>query len=275
MDYRKPFVICQLEKIIGKEIKQIEISDILYSSCSYSIDIKGSIIGLSLYNCGISDISTFSSLTRLTSLNLHSNQITDISPLSTLTQLTELILFNNQINDFSPLVNLTKLKTLGLGETQINDLSPIVKLIMLNTLWLEYNQITNLAPLIPLVSAKQLKRLYLFGNNITHLPSEFLQFEIPVKYNSFQGEGIFLQGNPLVSPPIEIVKQGHDAVVSYFNQLKAKETLPPVPLHQCKLLIVGPGEVGKTTLMKKLKDPDFHVQPGLEPTTHGINIIHW
>jgi internalin A len=67
------------------------------------------------------------------------------------------------------------------------------------------------------------------------------------------------------------VKRGPDAVNVYFQQLKAAS----VRLLQCKPLIVGNGEVGKTTLMKKLKDPSFQVELGKEETTHGINISPW
>jgi len=80
-----------------------------------------------------------------------------------------------------------------------------------------------------------------------------------------------IDGNPLESPPLEIAKKGPKAILSYFKQLEKSH----VKLLQCKLLLVGPGEVGKTSLMKKLKNPKFKVKPGKEPTTHGINISPW
>ena len=43
-------------------------------------------------------------------------------------------------------------------------------------------------------------------------------------------------------------------------------------LFETKLLIVGKGNVGKTTLMKTLRNPKFDVEMGKEETTHGINI---
>ncbi|RPH24755.1 MAG: GTP-binding protein, partial [Bacteroidales bacterium] len=84
--------------------------------------------------------------------------------------------------------------------------------------------------------------------------------------------GLFLYGNPLESPPVEVVKRGPTAVRNYFKEIKEKET---VLLLHSKLLLVGSGAVGKTTLMKKLKDKKFKVKLGQEPTTHGINIIPW
>jgi internalin A len=68
-----------------------------------------------------------------------------------------------------------------------------------------------------------------------------------IKWES-RGEGIFLEGNPLEIPPVEIVEQGNEAIRNYFNELKKEKT---VRFLESKLLIVGNGEVGKTSLMKK------------------------
>ena len=43
-------------------------------------------------------------------------------------------------------------------------------------------------------------------------------------------------------------------------------------LYETKLIFVGRGEVGKTTLMKVLKNNKTKVTVGKEKTTHGINI---
>jgi len=214
-------------------------------------------------------------LTGLNTLYLEKNQISDLSPLSHLTELTTLRLSNNQITDIASLAYLTRLKVLFLECNQITDFSPIAHLSELIRLDLDKNLIFDLLPLISLLSNKNLKYIYLRSNKIIHLPEAILQASIPLKWDYDLREGIFLSDNPLESPPIEIVKQGHNAVVSYFNQLKTSGEISTVHLHQCKLLLVGSGEVGKTTLMKKLKDPSFKVQPGLEVTTHGINIIPW
>ena len=221
---------------------------------------------LYLENNHIADLTPLASLTRLTALYLQSNRITDLTPLSALTGLSELRLSSNQITDLTPLAALTGLTTLYLNNNQILNANDLKILIY------GRNKITDLTPLIPLVAAKNLKNLSLENNQIKHLPPQFLQLEIPIKWEKiFYENGIGLEGNPLETPPIEIIKKGHDAVVSYFKQLEASK----VQLLQCKLLIVGSGEVGKTTLMKKLKDPTFIVEKGKESTTHGINITPW
>ena len=85
-------------------------------------------------------------------------------------------------------------------------------------------------------------------------------------------KGINLYGNPLESPPIEIVKRGREAVVNYFRAMEAaKET---ISLYEAKLLIVGRGEVGKTCLMNKIMNPGFKVKQN-EETTEGVAIKKW
>jgi small GTP-binding protein len=180
-------------------------------------------------------------------LNLCGLTNVDISLLRDLTNLTHLVLNSNNIRDISPLSRLTNLMDLRLGNNKISDLSPLKQL-------------------------KKLKRLDLQDNKISQLPTELVQLGMEINwYYDYYGRGISLKGNPLEIPPVEIVKQGAFAVLNYFKEL-GKES---VQLLHSKLLIVGNGEVGKTTLMKKLQNNNFQVDVGKEETTHGINILRW
>jgi internalin A len=288
----KPKIIEELEKTLGKKFREVDILNIWLDN-SFSVDSQEVVIGLNLEDSGIADLSPFASLNALKVLNLESNQITDLSPLASLKTLTYLCLNKNQITDLSPLaslisltqlflddnlatdlsplVSLTAIISLGLSNNQITDLSPLASLKSLERLWLNENQVSDLSPLLHLLSAKKIRRCTLRNNKITHLPPEIINSGLPIKWEYDLSRGLFLTGNPLESPPIEIVKRGPDAVIAYFQQLKAAS----VCLLQCKLLIVGNGEVGKTTLMKKLKDPSFQVELGKEETTHGIHISPW
>ncbi len=230
------------------------------------------LIQLNRLNMGknqISDISPLRALTKLPRLDLRSNQVSDISPIQTLTQLTELLLSNNKISDISPLRALTKLPRLDLHSNQVSDISPIQTLTQLTELLLSNNKIRDISPLRTLT---HLDKLDLCKNEITHLPRDIALGKMDIYWeNSYNYKGLNLYGNPLESPPVEIVMQGPSAVRNYFEQL-AKESLL---LLESKLLIVGGGEVGKTTLMRKLLDNVFVVVPGQEPTTHGIKIKPW
>lgn len=76
-------------------------------------------------------------------------------------------------------------------------------------------------------------------------------------------------GNSYEMPPLEIVTKGKDAVNDYFQSLKEGEDLP---LNEVKVLILGEGGVGKTSLVKCLLDEKFNEN---EEETPGININLW
>jgi small GTP-binding protein len=74
-----------------------------------------------------------------------------------------------------------------------------------------------------------------------------------------------LDGNPLESPPPEVVEQGTEAILAYLRgQLKEEKRQ-----WVSKLLVVGEGGVGKTSLLRSLRGEGF--VEGLE-TTHGIGV---
>ena len=216
----------------------------------------------------ITDISPLQFLTQLKKLRLSSNQITDIFSLQSLTQLENLTLGTNQIENISPLQALTKLMSLRIAKNKIVDISPLSRLTRLTRLWLDDNEIIDI---FPLTAKTNWNILNLRNNRIIKLPSSFASGKIKINWKDDSSAGITLYNNPLEVPPVEIVKQGTPAVRHYFEQLDKGSTL----LLESKLIIVGQGEVGKTTLMRKLLNNDFLVVPNQEPTTHGIKIEPW
>jgi small GTP-binding protein len=78
--------------------------------------------------------------------------------------------------------------------------------------------------------------------------------------------GIYLLSTiDLEDPPLEIVAKGRYAVLNYFYELEGGD----LPLSEVKVLLVGNGSAGKTSLVKRVFGENFN--PG-EPQTHGINI---
>jgi hypothetical protein len=103
----------------------------------------------------------------------------------------------------------------------------------------------------------QLQTLSLEGNRLTDLPPSFLKLQLL--------RGLELKGNPL-NPELEAAsKQGLEAIKRY---LRAKADAHVV-LNEAKLILVGEGEVGKSSLLAALRG-----DPWIEgrPTTHGIEI---
>jgi small GTP-binding protein len=268
----KPEAIKRLEKKIGKTLKQRPIGKIMPSGENgYALADDGRLTGLNVYNAKLPDISFLEDevFRHLTHLQLGSNQLSDVRGLERLTGLTHLYLNNNQLSDVRGLERLTGLKKLHLYNNQLSDVRGLERLTGLEILYVDKNQIEDIAPLL---NFENLKKLDLSNNRISRLPAGILDLNLSIEWEyDLSKNGIFLADNPLESPPAEVVKQGTDAVRNYFEAIQ-KET---VRLLETKLLIVGNGEVGKTTLMRKLKDNDFKVVEGKEPTTHGINIVPW
>ncbi|MEM9090333.1 MAG: COR domain-containing protein [Cyanobacteria bacterium P01_F01_bin.53] len=79
---------------------------------------------------------------------------------------------------------------------------------------------------------------------------------------------INLYDSPIEEPPIEIVRKGNTAILNYYAQLDAQGQ---DQLYEAKMLIVGGGEAGKTTLAHKIADPNCPL-PHVEDRTRGISI---
>jgi small GTP-binding protein len=79
-----------------------------------------------------------------------------------------------------------------------------------------------------------------------------------------------LDENPIAEPPLEVVKEGIEAIRQYFKQI---ETEGIDYLYEAKLLIVGEGGAGKTTLANKIINPNYKLCE--EDSTKGIEVLHW
>ncbi|MEM6632805.1 MAG: COR domain-containing protein [Bacteroidota bacterium] len=82
---------------------------------------------------------------------------------------------------------------------------------------------------------------------------------------------IDVENNPLEFPAEEITKQGNEAVLRFLKEIEAQGE---GKLYEVKLLIVGEGGTGKTTLWNKLQDINHPVPlpESEQPVTVGISI---
>jgi len=227
------------------------------------------VVTLYLGSNKIGDIAPLKELTQIIDLQLHDNQISNIAPIKALSQITILYLGANKIDDISPLKELTHIFDLQLHNNQINDITPLKKLSQITSLQLHNNQINTIAPLKKLT---QLSVLDLHKNKIEILPIWITEFEGEINWSvKHISSGTNLYGNPLQTPPPEIVKQGKAAITNYFAQLdKQKENY----LFEAKMLIVGEPGAGKTSLAWKIEDEDCEL-PKKEDTTKGINVLQY
>ncbi len=242
---------------------------------------------LYLSNNQITEIPEYlSNLTNLTRLVLSNNQITEIpESLSNLTNLTGLSLSNNQITEIpESLSNLTNLATLNFNNNQITEIpESLSNLTSLTLLYLFYNQITEIPE--SLSSLTSLTSLNLNNNQISVIPESLSNLtslkelnlnnnqitQIPDSLNNLTSlTSLDLRDNSLPIP-VEILNKDQNpaAILSYWQKLKQGERKP---LNEAKVILVGRGDVGKTSLVKRLIDNEFNAN---EPKTEGINIREW
>ncbi|MEG3938070.1 COR domain-containing protein [Microcoleus sp. S36b_A3] len=231
-------------------------------------------------------------LSNLIVLNLSDNQITAIpEDLGQLSNLRPLFLGNNQITSIpEALGQLSNLTVLDLCHNQITSIPEALgQLSNLTQLFLHNNQITSIPE--DLGQLSNLTQLFLHNNQITSIPKALGQLSnltrlflgnnqietIPECLETLpQLETLDLRCNPLPISP-EVLGPANQteppgtpaAVFNYLRQLRSSEVLP---LNEAKVLLVGQGSVGKTSLINRLIHNQYNCN---EPQTDGLNITNW
>ena len=196
---------------------------------------------LDLSGKGLTKIpEAIANLTNLTQLDLYNNKITEIpEAIAKLTNLTQLHLGFNQITEIpEAIAKLTNLTQLDLTGNQINEIpEAIAKLTNLTELDLSYNKITEIP--VAITKLTNLTQLDLSYNKITEVPLEILNTNDPKE------------------------------IFNYLRQIRTSKTRP---LHEAKLLLIGQGSVGKTSLIERLVRDKYNNN---QPQTDGLNVETW
>nr|MBP8240311.1 hypothetical protein [Saprospiraceae bacterium] len=144
------------------------------------------------------------------------------------------------------------------------------------------NELWNI--LVTHLDLSRLEMLNLRGNALTQFPlagktmrnlryldlseNEIIEFTLPEGMQAL--EHLFLYGNKyLISPPAEIMRQGRFALRNYFNELAEQGS---EIVYEAKMLILGDAGAGKTTLARKIEDPDALPPDAVKDSTPGIMV---
>jgi len=269
----------------------------------------GRLQALQVLNLGENQLSQLppeiGQLQALQSLFLRTNQLSHLPiEIGQLQALQSLILWENQLSQLFPEIwNLPFLQTLNLGKNQLSHLHPeIGQLQALQTLFLEKNQLNYLPTEIGRL--KSLKTLNLRENHLCNLPLEIGQLQALQRLDlsdnpldnseeSFkslknlrildlrntssplpttlarlkkQSDGIYIPQN---SPnlPEELLEHSSWGIYDYLTAGKGQL----LPLNEAKLLLLGDGTVGKSSLVHYL----LHNKFAKKTKTEGIDRLQW
>ena len=203
-------------------------------------------------------------LKKITYLGVFSNKLESLPTwIGSLTTLNELKLDSNKLKSLpSTIGNLKNLRRLLVNDNSIKELPLVIsKLTQLEELWCNGCGLTTIPDLFSKLI--NIKKLYFRDNQITDLPPSLTQLE--------HLEELDLDDNPLNPALQSAYKSGLPALKAYLRSLETNAA----PLYEAKLVLVGEGNVGKTTLLKALKGRKEEAPQKNEPTTHGVEIdIH-
>jgi internalin A len=166
------------------------------------------------------------------------------------------------------IAHLTYLEGLYLDNNLLTELPEFVgRLTLLKALSVSNNRLTELPESIGHLTL--LKELYLDGNRLTKLPESLL--------NLTQLELLELHGNKALGIPAEVLGSDWDSddewtspreILEYYFRTRSGEKRP---LNEAKLILVGRGAVGKTSIVNRLVHRTFKD----EKKTEGIKITDW
>ncbi|WP_440944820.1 COR domain-containing protein [Methanosarcina sp. T3] len=220
-------------------------------------------------------------LKNLSLLDISGNQLNSLpSEILGLKSLTVLNIAGNQLSSLPPeIFELKNLTQLNISGNQLSSLPPeIFELKNLTQLNISGNQLSSLPSEI--FELKNLTLLDISSNQLNFLPSDIVKLDLPIKWEKFNNfwersssweknnlSGIYFEGNPIENLPLEIAKKGREAILYYLSLEGEKK-----PLNEVKVLLVGDGGAGKTSLVKKICGKNID---GDEPQTQGIKIKKW
>lgn len=218
---------------------------------------------LSLHGIGLTEVpESIVNLIELRVLSLSHNKLTSLpEPIGELQSLQELRVYGNQLSGLpDSMARLANLQVLWIGGARsgnpLGQLPTCLRhLKKLQILIIENCGLTSLPPWLGELT--ELQQLYVGNNHLTDLPTSLGQLsELPV---------FDLDRNPLNPELAAVHNLGWRAVLQFLRERAAEE----VVLQEAKLVLVGEGEVGKSSLLGALRGDEWVEN---RDSTHGVEI---
>ena len=241
--------LIELPESIGN-LAKIRTLNCSYNSLTELPDSIGNLVTLETFNCSYNSLTelpdSIGNLVTLKTLNIRWNKLTLLP---------------------DSIINLTKLTTFDLAWNQLYTLpESIGDLTKLATISLRDNQLTLLPESIG--DLTKLTDLDLRHNRLISLPESVGKL---VRLNTLD-----IDKKLLMYIPPEVSGQGGLAIRDYFIQRLEENT---DYIYEAKLLIVGEGGAGKTSLANKIIDSQYELKltgsSDPEKSTEGIDILHF
>jgi internalin A len=287
----------RIQKALQNNNVELNLSGLDLSTIPASISELKNLKKLSLAQNIIEEIPRdLFELEQLSWLSLENNKIMFIPrDIGKLCELKELYLGNNSLSSLpNEIGRLTKLEILHINNNRIENIpNSISNLDELRVFDAHENSIKVLPE--EFCNLKNVLSLSLHKNKLTEIPSKLGQLkelkELSLQQNDLLSipkalgeltnlERLFLHGNDrlrlsdeVLGPSREQVVSGKTAVnpsliLKYYFQTRHNSK----PLNETKLVLVGFGSVGKTSLVKRLIDNEFDHD---SKKTDGIKIDDW
>jgi internalin A len=280
--------LINLPEEIG-QLVNLNVLDLSYNQiASLPVEI-GQLAKLSVLNLSYNQITSLpieiGQLDKLSTLDLRINQIKSLpTEITKLISLNKLYIQNNQLVSLpDEIVQLVNLREFHLSSNRLNNLpTKIGKLISLKEFNIHSNELRELPE--DITQLANLRKLDLSYNQITSLPKKMGQLtklrrldlrdnqlvKLPPELGLLHLAALTFGNNPWQALPPEIRSGGVRAILNFCRQQLEGET---DQIYEAKLLIIGEGGAGKTTLAKKIQSSDYQLKE--EDSTQGIDVIQW
>jgi len=181
-----------------------------------------------------------------------------------LTNLNWLIISKNQLSHLPDSIGqLTNLRSLSVWDNQLSSLPDCLsQLTNLKLLDVTNNQLRSLPDWIGQLT--NLQSLAVVNNQLSNLPKSIVQLTNLLSLELF--------GNPDLNLPPEVIYGGNaQQIITYYVENVITQSRP---LNEVKLLVIGQGGVGKTSIVSALRGEEFNKNT---PKTDGIawHTWHW